>query len=91
MKTNNPILNKQEDIKLEGVITSIERGGLFRVENLVMDGGLPLDVAFLLCRPCSKIRQKNIKLVPGDKVVVEVSIFENLKDKNPKGKITWRK
>ena len=71
---------KEENIKLNGVITEILKGDNFRVLNKENT-----KEHYVICRPSGKIRQHKINLVPGDKVEIEVSPYDLTK-----GRITYR-
>jgi len=71
---------KEENIKLNGVITEVLKGDNFRVLN--KQG---IKEHYVICKPSGKIRQYKINLVPGDIVEVEVSPYDLTK-----GRITYR-
>ena len=52
------------------------KNGLYQVET--EDG-------ILLCRGATKIRKNGLKLMAGDRVTIEVSVYDLTK-----GRITWR-
>lgn len=68
---------KQESIKLKGTIKEANPNAIFIVE---LDNGHTI-VAHI----SGKMRQKNIKIIPGDKVDVEVSPYDLAK-----GRIIFR-
>ena len=61
-------LAKQDFIEVEGVVTENLSNGNFRVE--IQNGHL------LLCTISGKMRMHNIRLVPGDKVKVQISPYD---------------
>lgn len=65
-------------IEMEGTVAEACRGGLFRV-NLDVNGHE------VLAKVCGKMRQFNIRVLPGDKVTVELSPYDLTK-----GRITYR-
>jgi len=67
----------EQKIKLEGVVTTVLPGTKFKVS-------LPNDKE-VVCTLCGKMRQFFIKVMPGDKVDVEVSSYDLTK-----GRITFR-
>jgi translation initiation factor IF-1 len=67
---------KEGPIEVEGVVTEAVKGG-FRVE---LDSGHKL-----LCHLGGKLRKHYIRVVPGDKVTVELSPYDMTK-----GRITYR-
>lgn len=69
---------KQENIELSGNVTQALGNSMFRVET---DNGLNL-----LCTISGKIRKNFIRIMPGDKVDVEISPYDLTK-----GRITRRK
>ncbi len=69
---------KDDVIELEGTIQEILPGAKFKV---LLDNGKILTSVI-----SGKMRMNNIKLVPGDKVNVEVSPYDL-----SKGRITYRK
>ena len=69
--------NKEESIQLTGTVTEEVRGA-FRVKIDDLDH-------VVLCRLAGKMRKFKIRVVPGDKVVVEVSPYDM-----DRGRITYR-
>lgn len=67
--------------EVKGMITEVIRGGKFKVA-VNLNNGSTTDV---ICTPAGKLRMNNIRLIPGDKVDVEVC-----PDDVTKGRITWR-
>jgi len=67
---------KEEAIEAEGVVTKAERGSFI----VTLTNGHTVS-----CKLCGKIRKNYIRIVPGDKVRVEVSPYDFTK-----GRITFR-
>ena len=65
-------------IEVEGKVLDVLPGGQFRVE-------LPNKYT-VVAHVSGKIRQNNIRILPGDTVVIELSEYDLTK-----GRITWRK
>lgn len=65
-------------IEVEGKVLDVLPGGQFRVE-------LP-NKYIVTAHVSGKIRQNNIRILPGDTVVMELSEYDLTK-----GRITWRK
>ncbi len=59
---------KEEKIKMEGVIKKVLPATTFEVE---LENGHEI-IAHL----CGKMRMNYIKIVPGDKVIVEISAYD---------------
>lgn len=59
---------KEETIKLEGKITEVLSHSTYRVE---VEGGHKI-----LAYKCGKMRLQFTKLLPGDKVIVELSLYD---------------
>ena len=70
-------MSKQESIKMDGVVTEALPNATFRVD---LDNGLNI-----LCSLAGKMRMNYIRVIPGDRVAVEISPYD-LK----KGRITKR-
>lgn len=71
-------MGKKEDvIEFPGKVTEACHGGLFRVE---LESGHEV-----LAKVCGKMRQFNIRVLPGDAVTVELSPYDLTK-----GRITYR-
>ena len=70
---------KEEALKLEGLVTEILPNATFRVE-LDSNGALVLGMI------SGKMRQNNIKILMGDRVEIEFSIYDL-----SRGRITRRK
>jgi translation initiation factor IF-1 len=69
---------KEEPIRVEGTILETLPNAMFRVE--VGEGHV------VLAHVCGKMRMHYIKLLPGDKVVVELSPYDL-----SRGRIIYRK
>lgn len=69
---------KEEPIRVEGTILETLPNAMFRVE--VGEGHV------VLAHVCGKMRMHYIKLLPGDKVVVELSPYDL-----SRGRIVYRK
>ena len=67
----------EQKIKVEGVVTTVLPGTKFKVELT--------NKKEVTCTLCGKMRQFFIKVMPGDKVDVEVSSYDLTK-----GRITFR-
>ncbi|MBZ4650545.1 MULTISPECIES: translation initiation factor IF-1 [Thermosipho] len=70
--------NKEDIIKMEGTIVEALPNAMFRVE---LENGHKI-----LAHISGKMRKNFIRLVPGDKVVVELTIYDLTK-----GRIVYRK
>jgi translation initiation factor IF-1 len=68
---------KEEGIELEGQVTEVLPGGMFRVE-------LPNNHV-VLATLAGKLRRRRIRVVLGDSVKVEVSPYDPTR-----GRIVWR-
>ena len=68
---------KEEAIKVQGIVTVILGNAMFRVE---LENGHEI-----LAYPCGKMRKHYIRMIPGDKVNVELSPYDLTK-----GRITYR-
>lgn len=68
---------KDDVIEFEGVVVEALPNATFKVK-------LPNDMIVTACIS-GKLRMNYIKILPGDKVTVEVSIYDPTK-----GRITWR-
>ena len=71
------ILPKDDVIEMEGVVTEALPNTVFKVK-------LPNDHV-VTAQISGKLRMNYIKILPGDRVTVEVSIYDL-----SKGRITWR-
>ena len=68
---------KEQHIEVEGVVAAVLPGTMFRVE---------LQNKHVVLAPiCGKMRKRWVRIVPGDRVKMEMSAY----DLN-KGRITWR-
>jgi translation initiation factor IF-1 len=70
-------VSKEDVIELEGVVTEALPNATFRVE--LANGHK------ILANISGKLRMNYIRIVPGDKVTVEMSPYDLTK-----GRITWR-
>jgi translation initiation factor IF-1 len=70
-------MSKEDVIELEGTVTEALRNATFRVE---LANGHEI-----LAQISGKLRMNYIRIVPGDKVTVEMSPYDLTK-----GRITWR-
>jgi translation initiation factor IF-1 len=61
-------MSKQGNIKMEGVVTEALPNANFRVE---LENGLEI-----LCSLAGKMRMNYIKVIPGDKVDIEMSPYD---------------
>ena len=68
---------KEDVIEVEGIVSDALPNAMFKVK---LENGHEV-LAHISC----KLRQNYIKILPGDKVTVEVSIYDPTK-----GRITWR-
>ena len=70
-------MSKEDVIEVEGVVTDALPNAMFKVQ---LENGHEV-----LSHVSGKLRMNYIKILPGDKVTVEVSIYDPTK-----GRITWR-
>ena len=70
-------MSKADMIELEGVVTEALPNAMFKVQ---IDGG-----HVILATISGKLRMNFIRILPGDKVTVEMSPYDL-----SKGRITWR-
>ena len=70
-------MSKQDMIELEGVVVEAMPNAMFQVE---IPGGPKI-----LAHISGKLRMNYIRILPGDKVTVEMSPYDLTK-----GRITWR-
>ena len=70
-------MSKENMIELEGVVVEAMPNAMFKVE---IQGG-----HIILAHISGKLRMKFIRILPGDKVTVEMSPYDL-----SKGRITWR-
>jgi len=68
---------KEEMIEIQGTVNEILRNAMFRVE---LENGHTV-----LAYPCGKMRKYYIRMLPGDKVTVEISPYDL-----GRGRITYR-
>ena len=71
-------MSKEDMIELEGVVVEAMPNAMFKVE---IQGGHQI-----LAHISGKLRMNFIRILPGDKVTVEMSPYDL-----SKGRITWRK
>ena len=71
------LAQKADVMEFEGKILETLPNATFRVQ-------LPNDM-IIIAHVSGKIRQRYIKIIPGDRVLVEVSVYDPTK-----GRITWR-
>ncbi len=76
-------MTKDGVIELEGVVTESLPNTLFRVE--VTDAGDPSKKILVLCTISGKMRMNYIKILPGDRVKLEVTPYDT-----GRGRITFR-
>lgn len=72
-----PVDDREDRMILEGVVDEAMPGTLFRVQTTA---GITV-----LATLAGKLRLNRIRILPGDKVTVEVSPYDT-----SKGRITWR-
>lgn len=70
---------KEDVLEVEGVVLEAQKNAMFMVK---LEG---IEVP-ILCHVSGKIRKNTIRIIPGDKVVVELSPYDM-----SKGRITFRK
>ena len=70
-------MSKQDMIELEGTVVEAMPNAMFKVE---IQGG-----HIILAHISGKLRMNFIRILPGDKVTVEMSPYDL-----SKGRITWR-
>ena len=70
-------MSKEDMIELEGVVVEAMPNAMFKVET---QGG-----HIILAHISGKLRMNFIRILPGDKVTVEMSPYDL-----SKGRITWR-
>jgi translation initiation factor IF-1 len=70
-------VSKEDMIELEGVVVEAMPNAMFKVE---IQGG-----HIILAHISGKLRMNFIRILPGDKVTVEMSPYDL-----SKGRITWR-
>ena len=75
---DEPVVDDREDrLELEGVVDEAMPGTLFRVKTTIG--------TMVLATLAGKLRQNRIKVLPGDRVTLEVSPYDV-----SRGRITWR-
>ena len=77
-QTNMEEKKSKNAIEVDGTVLDVLPGGQFRVE-------LP-NKYIVVAHVSGKIRQNNIRILPGDTVTMELSEYDLTK-----GRITWRK
>ena len=70
-------MSKQDMIEIEGAVVEALPNATFKVE---LDNG-----HIIQAHISGKLRMNNIRILPGDKVTVEMSTYDLTK-----GRITWR-
>ena len=70
-------MSKSDMIELEGTVVEAMPNAMFKVE---IQGG-----HIILAHISGKLRMNYIRILPGDKVTIEVSVYDL-----DKGRITWR-
>ena len=81
-------LSKEHVIEIEGIVREAMPNAIFKVEMLSEDkntGKLTPSGHILLAHISGKLRTNFIRILPGDKVTVEMSPYDL-----SKGRITWR-
>ncbi len=68
---------KQEGIEIEGIVTDVLPNTIFKVK---LDNGMEMQA-----HVSGKIRKNYIRIIPGDRVLVELSPYDLTK-----GRITYR-
>jgi translation initiation factor IF-1 len=70
-------MSKQDNIEIEGTVVEALPNAAFKVE---LENG-----KVILAHISGKLRMNYIKILPGDRVTIEVSVYDLTK-----GRITWR-
>lgn len=70
-------MSKQDNIEIEGIVVDALPNAAFKVE---LENG-----KVILAHISGKLRMNYIRILPGDKVTVEISPYDLTK-----GRITWR-
>ena len=70
-------MSKEDMIELEGTVVEAMPNAMFKVE---IQGGHQI-----LAHISGKLRMNYIRILPGDRVTIEVSVYDLTK-----GRITWR-
>jgi translation initiation factor IF-1 len=81
-------LSKEDVIEVEGIVREAMPNAIFKVELLSEDkdtGRLTPNGHVLLAHISGKLRTNFIRILPGDKVTMEMSPYDLTK-----GRITWR-
>lgn len=68
---------RSDMIEVEGIVTEALVGAKFKV---TLDGGREI-----VAHPSGRLRMNSIRILPGDRVMMEVSPYDM-----GKGRITWR-
>ncbi|MGB9706689.1 MAG: translation initiation factor IF-1 [Microgenomates group bacterium] len=71
------MVKQEKNIKLEGVVTEALPNAMFRVK--ITDGRI------ILCHLAGKLRMYRIKVMPGDKVKIQMTPYDQTK-----GRIIYR-
>ena len=77
MKNGGKNMSKQDNIEIEGTVVEALPNAAFKVE---LENG-----KVILAHISGKLRMNYIRILPGDKVTVELSPYDLTK-----GRITWR-
>jgi len=67
---------KEEAVQLEGTVTEVLPGGMFRVS---------INSHTVLCTLAGRLRRRRIRVVLGDRVRIEVSPYDPTR-----GRVSWR-
>ncbi|RLC39259.1 MAG: translation initiation factor IF-1 [Candidatus Coatesbacteria bacterium] len=70
-------MSKEKTIQIDGTVIEPLPNAMFRVE---LDNGV-----VIIAHICGKMRMNYVKILPGDRVKVEMSPYDPTK-----GRITWR-
>lgn len=73
-----PQTEREDSLELHGVVEEALPGTLFKVKTTTGQN--------VLATLSGKLRQNHIVVLPGDSVIVEVSIYDT-----SRGRISWRK
>ena len=78
------VMSKQQNIEISGEVTQALPNTMFRV---MLDSDAPEEFADkeILCTLAGKMRMYRIRVMPGDKVRVEITPYDN-----SRGRITYR-
>lgn len=77
--------DKEDGIEVEGVVREALKGSKFRVEMQIGEYDPNVEPVYILAHIAGKLRKNFIKIVPGDRVKVEVSPYDITR-----GRITFR-